>query len=215
MLSPYKPISEHIEIINSLMQRSAQHRTIIIPTILMTGIASLVLSTSLTFQVGREATLQNYPINAGDWIWTWIGAAICALSVSLFFAKRQANRDGHALNTPQLRHVFRSFAPALLLGFLSGTALCFHDIRLLPLTAALWISSYGVALLSIRLYATKSARFLGVLMLALGLACFWVGLRTQGTIHPIHLANFFMAIAFGMFHLIVASGSILFAKVQA
>lgn len=209
-----KPLPDHVKIIESLMLRSKQHRAVMIPTMLMTGIVSLILGTSITLKVGRGIDLQTYPLSAGDWIWTWISAAFCALIVALFFAGKQAKADGHTLNTPQLKHVFRSLSPALLLGFVTGTALSFHDIRFLPLTASLWIASYGVALLSIRLYTTKSARFLGILMLALGLACFWVSLRTQEVIHPIHLANFFMSIAFGMFHLIVASGSILFAKVQ-
>ncbi|MEO1856769.1 MAG: hypothetical protein ABGY95_05305 [Rubritalea sp.] len=210
-----KTLPEHIQIIESLMLRSKQHRGIMIPTMLMTGIAALVLGTSLTLKAGRSIDLHTYPINAGSWISTWLAAALSALTVAFFFAAKQAKANGHILNTPQLRHVFRSFMPSLILGFVAGSALSFHDIRLLPLTASLWIASYGVALLSIRLYTTKSARFLGILMLALGLACFWVSLRTQEFIHPIHLANFFMAIAFGMFHLIVVSGSILFAKARA
>ena len=52
--------------------------------------------------------------------------------MALFFAGKQAKADGHSLNTPQLRHVFRSLVPSLLLGFITGMALCFHDIRLLP-----------------------------------------------------------------------------------
>lgn len=209
-----KPLPEHVQIIESLMLRSKQHRGIMIPTMLMTGIAAIILGTSLTLQAGRGIDLHTFPISAGEWIWTWVCTAFSAFVVALFFAGKQAKADGHSLNTPQLRHVFRSLVPSLLLGFITGMALCFHDIRLLPLTASLWIASYGVALLSIRLYTTKSARFLGILMLALGLACFWVSLRTQEVIHPIHLANFFMSIAFGMFHLIVASGSILFTKVR-
>ena len=209
-----KKLPEHVQIIESLMLRTKQHRGIMLPTTLVTGLVAIIIGTSLTLKIGREIDLYTYPITAGEWIATWISAALCALIVALFFARRQAKADDHTLNTPQLKHVFRSLAPSLLLGFVTGTALSFHDIRLLPLTASLWIASYGVALLSIRLYTTKSARFLGILMLALGLACFWVSLRPQSMIHPIHLANFFMAIAFGMFHLIVASGSILFAKIE-
>lgn len=207
-----KTLPEHVQIIESLMLNSKNYRAIMIPTMLLTGIASLILGTSLTLKAGREIDLYTYPSTTGSWVSSWLLAALAVLVVGLFVSARQTKREKRKLNSPQLRHVFRSLAPALSLGLFTGIALCFTDVRNLPLTASLWISSYGVALLSIRLYTTKSARFLGILMLALGLACFFVSLRTAGLIHPLHLANFFMAIAFGMFHLIVASGSILFAK---
>lgn len=209
-----KKLPEHVQIIESLMLRSKLNRATLIPTVLFTGVASIILGTSLTLKAGRGIEFTNFPITTGYWVSSWLLSAVCVLLVSIFFASKQAKRDQHDLNSPQLRHVFRSLAPALFLGLVSGIALCFHDASNLPLTASLWISCYGVALLAIRLYTTKSARFLGILMLALGLACFFVTLRTEGLIHPLHLANFFMAIAFGMFHLIVASGSILFAKVS-
>ncbi|MFC4994075.1 hypothetical protein [Rubritalea tangerina] len=182
---------------------------------LATGVASMIIGISLTLKIGRESAIYHFPMSTGEWVSTWLCTALCAFIVSLFLARKQASIDGHPMNTPQLRHIFRCLAPSLMLGFVAGTLLSFHDVRYLPAGAALWVSSYGIALLSIRLYATKSARFLGVLMLALGLACLWVSLRTMGLIHPMHLANFYMCIAFGMFHLIVASGSILFAKAQA
>ena len=207
-----KTLPEHVQIIESLMLNSNNHRAILIPTMLLTGLTAITLGTSLTLKAGRGIDLYTYPSTTGSWVSSWLLAALGIVIVGLFIAAKQAKVANKNFNSPQLRHVFRSLAPALSLGLLTGVALSFHDVRNLPLTASLWIASYGVALLSIRLYTTKSARFLGILMLALGLACFFVSLRTEGLIHPLHLANFFMAIAFGMFHLIVASGSILFAK---
>lgn len=209
------PLPEHVEIIQKLMLRAEQHRAIFIPTMLLIGLIGLALGVSLTFSVGIETPIDAYPITTGFWIFSWLTAATAPVLLSIFLTSKQSKRDQHDLNSPQLRHIFRSLAPALIAGFTIGMLISFDDIRNLPLTAAIWITSYGVALLAIRIYCTKSARFLGVLMLALGLAYTWVSLRVAGTVHPIHLANFFMCVAFGMFHLIVASGSILFAKANA
>lgn len=209
-----KKLPEHVQIIQSLMLRPEKNRTILIPTFLLTGIVSIILGTSITLKAGLGVVFNDFSITTGSWVCSWLLAAACVLLLTLFFAGKQAKREQHALNTPQLRHVLRSLAPALFLGFASGVALCFHDANNLPLTASLWISCYGIALHSIRLYTTKSARFLGILMLAIGLACFFVSLKTKGIVHPLHLANYFMALAFGMFHLITASGSILFAKIS-
>ena len=210
-----KPLPEHVKIIQRLMLRAPQHRAILIPTMLLIGLTALALGISLTLLAGIEINLSTYPYSTGFWVTCWFAAASAPLTLSIYLSAKQAKNDHHEVDTPQLRHIFRSLAPALLSGFVIGMLLSFHDVRNLPLTAAIWISSYGVALLAIRIYCTKSARFLGVLMLALGLTYCWVALRTYGDIHPIHFANFFMCVAFGMFHLIVATGSILFAKVNS
>lgn len=210
-----RPLPEHVEIIEQLMLRAPQHRAIFIPTLLLIGVISLLLGVGLTVKAGIETPLTSYPITTGSWILSWLTAAIAPVLLSLYLAAQQSKKAEHPLDCPQLRHLFRSLAPALIAGLVVGTLISFHDVRYLPLGAAIWIASYGVALLAIRIYCTKSTRFLGVLMLALGLAYCWVALRTFGFIHPLHLANFFMCVAFGMFHLIVASGSILFAKAQA
>ena len=207
-----KKLPEHVQIIHSLMLRSKKNREVLIPTVLLTGIVSLFLGVSITLKAGIGSEFNAEAITTGSWVSSWLLAAVSVLLLTVFFAGKQAKRENHPVNTPQLRHVFRSIAPALVLGFASGTALCFHDFSYLPVTASLWIACYGVALHAIRLYTTKSARFLGIVMLAIGLSGLFVSLKTQGMIHPLHLANYFMALSFGMFHLVVASGSILFAK---
>ncbi|MFC5049616.1 hypothetical protein ACFPK9_03150 [Rubritalea spongiae] len=208
-------LPEHVEIIQKLMLRAPQHRAILIPTMLLIGIVSLTWGISLTITTGIETPINSYPITTGFWVFSWLIAAITPLLLSIFLSSKQAKKDQHKLDTPQLRHIFRSLAPALISGFVFGMIVGFHDIRNLPFTASIWISSYGVALLAIRIYCTKSARFLGILMLSLGLSYSIVAYSSFGSMHPIHLANFFMCVAFGMFHLIVASGSILFAKANA
>ena len=213
-MNPDKPIPEHIEIISKLMLGAQQHRAVMIPMFLITGVVSLLLGIGLTFKAGRTADLTTYTITTGSWISSWLLAGGSMFIVAYYLAARQANDEHHPLDTPQLRHVFRSLFPALIFGITVGIGICFYDVRFLPLTASLWIASYGIALLSISLYTTKSARFLGILMLALGIACAFVSLRTVDLIHPIHLANFFICLAFGVFHFIVASGSIFFKKIN-
>ncbi|MGJ8672551.1 hypothetical protein [Rubritalea sp.] len=214
-MRPERTLPEHVEIIQQLMLRAPQHRAILIPTMLLIGLVSLTLGMSLTLTAGIDISLSSYPISTGFWIFSWLTASIAPILLCFFLAAKQSKEHQHKLDSAQLRHIFQSLAPALISGFIIGMAVSFHDVRNLPLTAAIWITSYGVALLAIRIYCTKSARFLGILMLALGLAYTFVALRVEGIIHPIHLANFFMCVAFGMFNIIVASGSILFAKANA
>lgn len=215
---PNKQVPDHVAIVESIMLRSQQHRAILIPTQLFIGLLSITVGVGLTFKTGLKAGLQDYNISTGTWVSAWITAAILPILLASTLRSRQAKTEQRTLGLDpketrgHLAHIFRSLAPALLMGGIVGSTLAFADVRQLPLCTALWIACYGIALLSIRMYCTKSTRFLGVLMLALGVTFSIVSQRTLGLIHPIQLANFFMILAFGMFHLVVASGSILFNK---
>lgn len=200
------------------MLRSQEHRSILIPTQLFIGLLSITIGVALTFKVGLKSSLHDYAISTGTWVSFWLLAAIAPVLLASTLRARQAKIEERTLGLDKdqsrghLPHIFRSLAPALLLGGITGSTLAFSDVRQLPLCAALWIACYGIAFLSIRMYCTKSTRFLGVLMLALGISFSIVSQRTLGLVHPMQLANFFMILAFGMFHLVVASGSILFEK---
>ncbi|WP_018971137.1 hypothetical protein [Rubritalea marina] len=217
-VSKPKQAPEHVEIVQSIMLHSQQHRAILIPTQLFIGILSITIGAALTFKANIHTGISEYHITTGTWIGTWMLAAFAPIIVASALRSRQSKveqrnkQDRAESHHGHLAHIFRSLAPALLLGAVTGTSIAFADVRQLPLTASLWIACYGVALLSIRMYCTKSTRFLGILMLALGLSFSIVAQRTIDLIHPIQLANFFMILSFGMFHLVVASGSILFEK---
>lgn len=209
-----KPLPEHVEIIQSLLMRAPLRRYLSTPLLLLIGLISATLGTILTVMAGRDIPVNFHPITSGCWIMSWVTAAVLVLLSTLLLASRLSKRENKPLNTPGLRHIFRCLAPPLLLGFVTGLALAFDNIEQLPLTASLWIACYGIALISIRIYTTQSLRFLGILMLALGLSFFVISLRVKGLINPLHLANFFIALAFGMFHLIVAAGSITFSRAR-
>lgn len=216
-----KKLPEHVQIIQSLMLSPEKGRAVLTPTFLLTGLVSLLLGLSLTFKAGLQTELGEYPLSVGSWISAWISTAACVLLLAFFFVAKQAKKDGHSVLSPQLKHVLRSALPALILGFTVGSALACHNPEYLPIAAAIWIASYGVALHSIRLYATKSIRILSALMLALGLACFFASLSNLPTgdpdqfqVHPTQLANFMMCLAFGILHINVASGSIFFSKLN-
>ncbi len=78
---------------------------------------------------------------------------------------------------------------------ITGLILFLQNLKARPVRYAVNKTAGG------RTFGSATMPYTGILMLALGLACFCVSLRTQEVIHPIHLANFFMSIAFGMFHL--------------
>lgn len=206
---------EHVEIVDNLMLGTEQHRPIFTSTILLTGVLSMAVGITLTLRAGRDLMPGLMPIESSCWLMIWLETALACLLSAVLFASIRARRSRKKLNSPGLRHVLRSLLPALVFGAIASTTLALSDSSLLPFSAATMIATYGIALLCIRLYATRSVRALGIIMLALGCTFCIVSVRVPAhLVNGFHLANFFLTLAFGVFHLIAGIGSLMLSKLQ-
>lgn len=210
-----KQLPEHVVIVNDLMTGADKHRSIFTSALLFTGVLTFAVGITLTLRAGRDLMPGMMPLSASCWLLIWLETAIaCGLSAVLI-ASIRARKSNTKVNSPGLRHIFSSILPALVFGALAASALAFADSSLLPFSAAIMVGSYGIALLSIRLYTTRSVRALGMIMLALGCTFLIVAARVPAaSVNSFHLANFALTLSFGVFHLIAGIGSLMLAKLQ-
>lgn len=208
-----KQLPEHAQIVNDLIISAEQRRSLFIPAVMFTGVLTMAVGITLTLRAGRDLMPGVMPMLPQQWLFIWLEAAGACLLSALLIASIRARKSQKKLNTPGLRHVFTSILPSLIVGTCISVTLALKDSSLLPFSAAIMIATYGITLLSIRLYTTLSIRTLGVIMLALGCTFSIVSLRMPANaVNSFHLANFFLTLAFGVIHLITGIGSLVLGK---
>lgn len=113
---------------------------------------------------------------------------------------------GRAFVTDELRTALRAVLPPLLVGgVMGGCLLVFRQSVLLA--ALMWILCYGLALLATGGFAPRSIVRLGHLFLWSGLGLTVLCFSPTGEmlpLLPVATASIFMAMTFGLFHLIYA-----------
>ena len=106
--------AEHLEIIRTLMERSALYRRTLAP--IMLGVGS----------VGCVAALGGSAlgIDALPWFGAWwLGAAVVAIAGAFVIARRQAMQDGEPFWSPPALRVTQALVPPLAAGLLFSLAL--------------------------------------------------------------------------------------------
>jgi len=106
--------AEHLEIIRTLMERSALYRRTLAPIMICIG------------SVGCAAALGGSAlgIDALPWFCAWwLGAAVAAITGAFVIARRQAMHDGEPFWSPPALRVTQALVPPLAAGLLSSLAL--------------------------------------------------------------------------------------------
>ena len=106
--------AEHLEIIRTLMERSALYRRTLAPIMLCVG------SVGCAAAVGGSAL----GIDALRWFCAWwLGAAVVAIAGAYVIARRQAMQDGEPFWSPPALRVTQALVPPLASGLLFSLAL--------------------------------------------------------------------------------------------
>jgi hypothetical protein len=105
--------AQHLQVIRTLMERTALYRRTLAPIMLFVGAVGLAAGAGgLALGIDRSRTF-------GAW---WLGAAIVALGGAFAIARRQAVRDGEPVWSPPARRVIEAVLPPLAAGLLFSTA---------------------------------------------------------------------------------------------
>jgi len=174
--------SEHLQVIRTLMERSALYRRALAPITIFVGSLGLVAAfAGWQFQITQPVAFIVY--------WYVVGAV--AISGAFFMVRRQALKDAEPFWSPPTRRVARAMLPPLTAGFLLGALLALTrflpsdvtpptdglppgwiNLVCLPL---LWVILYGCAVHASGFFMTRGMQLFGWLIIAGGCASFLVG----------------------------------------
>jgi hypothetical protein len=193
--------AEHLQVIRTLMERSALYRRTLAPIMLYVGAVGTLAGLG-GLAVGFDALAQFYA-------W-WLSAAALALAGAFLIARRQAVRDGEPFWSPPTLRVTQAMAPPLAAGLALSLALLLFNATpprgLFVLANALF---YGCAVHAAGTFMPRGMKLFGWIVIVTSAA----GSAALAAIEPAvagpRLAHAVMGCVFGVLHL--AYGGYLYA----
>jgi len=112
------------------------------------------------------SALESMPGLAASWLPIWVGAAIMACAVALYFMEEKAKAQGLSLRRAVARRFFMTLVPAFVAGGVLTAALV-HEIGRNSITG-LWLLLYGSGLAACGVFAVPAVLVAGLAFMALG-----------------------------------------------
>lgn len=156
--------AEHLQVIRTLMERSALYRRALAPIMTYNGVLGIVGGIA-----GWAAKIESDQAFIGY----WAGVGLAALAGSFVLVRRQALKESEPFWSPPTRRVAQALLPALFVGSVAGllALLCpawdFLQPRALP---SFWILLYGCALTAAGFFVHRGIKLLGWLFILSGSA---------------------------------------------
>jgi hypothetical protein len=185
--------AEHLQVIRTLMERSALYRRTLAPVMLYVGsVGTLAGAAGIALHI---ESLRAF----GLW---WLGAAVVALAGAFVIARRQALQDGEPFWSPPTLRVTQAMTPPLAAGLIWSVAtLMATDMGefriLIVFPDALF---YGCAVHAAGFFMPRGMKLLGWLIIGVTAAALLgiVRLEYQADFRMDHA---FMGALFGLLHL--------------
>ena len=159
--------AEHLQVIRTLMERSALYRRALAPIMIFCGLVGIIAGISGWF---LELDLTY------NFIVFWTGAAAVALSGSFLLARRQALKDSEQFWSPPTRRITQALIPPLFIGCFLNLGLAYTaDARFdshIFLSVICWAWFYGCALCSAGFFVPRGIKLLGWIFIIAGCALF-------------------------------------------
>ena len=202
--------AEHLQVIRTLMERSALYRRALAPIMTYNGAVGTVAAI-----VGWSCKIDS----PRGFILFWACVAAIAMGGSFLLVRRQALKAGEAFWSPPTRRITQAMLPPLTAGMIVGAVVFF---QLAPATGnvgrvlamllpGVWVVLYGCAFHAAGFFMPRGMRIFGWAFVIAGCLLFVVGIPDQiGQRNPVGLpdetdrANFayaIMGLFFGVLHL--------------
>jgi hypothetical protein len=110
--------------------------------------------------------LESLPGLASSWLPIWVGAAIMACAVALYFMEEKAKAQGLSLRRAVARRFFMTLVPAFVAGGVLTAALV-HEVGRNSITG-LWLLLYGSGLAACGVFAVPAVLIAGLAFMAFG-----------------------------------------------
>lgn len=156
--------AEHLQVIRTLMERSAVYRRALAPVMIYTGALGIVGGI-----VGWYCQVRS----PAGFVGFWAGVGVLALAGSFLLVRRQALKESEPFWSPPTRRVARALLPPLFAGSVAGllVLVCPDWDFLQPWgLPAFWILLYGCALTAAGFFMHRGIKLLGWLFILSGCA---------------------------------------------
>jgi hypothetical protein len=156
--------AEHLQVIRTLMERSAVYRRALAPIMSYNGVLGVFGGV-----LGEVFKIQS----TRGFIVYWTIVAVLALVGSFLLVRRQALKEAEPFWSPPTRRVAQALVPALFVGSVTGLlGLVCPGWDFLPIWAlpAFWILLYGCALTAAGFFMQRGIKLLGWIFILCGCA---------------------------------------------
>jgi hypothetical protein len=191
--------AEHLQVIRTLMERSALYRRALAPIMIFNGV------------VGIAAAALGWGLKIGSpraFILFWAGVSVVAITGSFLLVRRQAIKDSEPIWSPPTRRVTQALLPPLVAGLLISAVLFLRSgsgplyavsnpaLLWLPLS---WVVLYGCAFHAAGFFMPRGMKLFGWAFIIGGCGIFTAGVA-YGVTDP-GCAHGIMGFFFGGLHL--------------
>jgi hypothetical protein len=186
--------SERLQVIRTLMERSAIYRRALAPIMTFLGIVGLVASV-----VGAFLPIKS----ASQFGLYWLVVSLVGLLGAFVLARRQALKDREPFWSSPTRRVAQALFPSLFVGAVLGVILILAFGETLSITWALpvsWILLYGCALHAAGFFMPRGMKMLGWLFI-LGGCSLTLSSLSVGAQLPLLSSHVIMGVFFGALQL--------------
>src|SRR5437762_2776085 len=191
--------AEHLQVIRTLMERSAVYRRALAPVMILNGALGVI---------GSMAGLAVEIDSPRSFIVFWVCVAVLGLAGSFFLVRRQALKASEPFWSPPTRRITQALLPPLVAGAIVA-AICFWIAPTAPngigyVLAQLWlplgwIVLYGCAFHAAGFFMPRGMRLFGWGFILGGCALFATGIPDHMT--RLDFAHGVMGFFFGLLHL--------------
>ena len=186
--------AERLQVIRTLMERSAVYRRALAPIMLFLGVLGILSSVAGTL----------LPMNTpARFLLYWLAISATGLAGAFVLARREALRDKEAFWSPPTRRVAQALFPPLVTGGIAGViiALSFGaDKAVTWALPVIWIFFYGCAVHAAGFFMPRGMKMLGILFI-LGGASLTLSSMAVGVELPLNASHVMMGVFFGGLHL--------------
>lgn len=191
--------AEHLQVIRTLMERSALYRRALAPIMILNGVA------------GLAAAALGWTLNLGSpqaFILFWAGVSGVAIGGSFLLVRRQALKESEPFWSPPTRRVTQALLPPLTAGLMISAVVVLRassapqnpgslgGMLWLPL---IWLVLYGCAFHAAGFFMPRGMRLFGWAFILGGCGLFAAGFPDW--VRPLDYAHGVMALFFGGLHL--------------
>jgi hypothetical protein len=185
--------SEHLQVIRTLMERSAVYRRALAPIMLVSGVvgaAAAVLGPRQPVSPCRSFSIY------------WLSVSFFALLAAFLLVRRQALKEAEVFWSLPTRRVTQALLPSFFLGLVGGLFFLLEGDRLNAspsLLAILWTAIYGCALHAAGFFMQRGIKLFAWLFL-LGSAVLLLGYSAEPRLQTPETAHYIMGFFFGILH---------------
>jgi len=186
--------SEHLQVIRTLMERSAVYRRALAPVMSFAGLVGI--AAAVVAHYGRITSVRGFVL-------FWGALSVIALAGTFLLVRRQALKDQEPLWSPPTRRVTQALVPCLFVGAVVGLLVWAafpsreDSVADLQFLAPIWVILYGCALHAAGFFMARGIKLFGWAFIVAGSILLFSLPRAGMAVSPHWVMGFF----FGFLHL--------------